>query len=718
MRRICLVTDELYPFTGGGIGRLLHNLVLDSLARSPTVEFHLLLPASLDVQIERIGAYFGERVQPHFAEMRKGWDPAFESDSVYPPAAAFTDSSWHAQSLDFLRSLKRLRHDLGLKFDVIEFPDYRGWAFCTLEEKLLGLDFGESEIVVRIHSTDGILQHFEPREPTIEQLGRFELERKALHDAERVIAHLPGIAEFNADYYAFEPTWLGKVNVSFPPVVYPPPGPARTAVNHRDLLFVTKLQPFKRPELFVRGAAQFMLETPGFGGRAVLACHATDAAYRERIRSLVPADLSERFLLLPSGPEREALLGTSIVVIPSAWESCNLAAYEASAAGAKLVLNGECLAFAGGSPFRDGENCYKFDGTVEGLASTLARAFRQPHLAPVKWTAERPYWLADPPAQAPVRSSYARPMVSVVIPNHNLGRYLPETIASVVASSYDPIEVVVVDDASTEALDGSLIARLEQEAGSGSGVAKVIRNRVNRGLSASRNIGVQAATGKYVLPLDADDCISPRFIELAVAALEARPEFDVVVPSAAYFSSDADLAERRFSDYALFLGDAPSLGMVANRLSCATSFLRRSLFDRQAYDESLNSYEDWSLYLRLAHAGHRFLVTNDIHFHYRRRPRSMISEVTAERHLQLLARILESLPAPLPRSVRPWATLAATLAELRQKDAAIETVRQAVGEARPLRYRVADALNTAVKKVPLVHPFLKASASKLARNGT
>ncbi len=709
MRRICLVTDELYPFTGGGIGRLLHNLVLDSLARSSEVEFHLLLPGNLGFEAERIGGYFGGRVQPHYAEMREGWDPAYEGGSVYPPAAAFTDSAWHAQSLDFLRALKTLRLDFGLYFDVIEFPDYRGWALCTLQEKLLGLDFGESEIVVRIHSTDGILQRFEPREPTVEQLGRFELERKALHDAERVVAHLPGIAEFNAEHYGFEPAWLGKVEVSFPPVVYPASSPARPTTPPRDLLFATKLQPFKRPELFVRGAAQFMRETAGFRGRAVLACHAMDAAYRERIRSLVPADLSERFLFLPSGPEREALLGTSIVVIPSAWESCNLAAYEASAAGATLVLNGNCLAFADRSPFRDGENCYKFDGTVEGLASTLARAHRQPQLARVQWTADPPYWLADSPAKTPVRSSGARPLVSVLIPNHNLGSYLPETIASVVASTYDPIEIVVVDDASTEPLDAALIARLEQEAASGSGVVKVIRNSVNRGLSASRNVGVRAATGKYVLPLDADDCISPGFVELAVAALEALPEFDVVVPSAAYFATDVDLAERRFCDYALFLGEAPSLGMVANRLSCATSLLRRSLFDRWAYDESLNSYEDWSLYLKLAHAGHRFLVTNDIQFHYRKRPRSMISEVTAERHLQLLARILESLPAPLPPSVRPWATLAATLTELRQKNAAIA--------ARPLRYRVADALNKAVKKMPLVHPLLKASASRLVRNG-
>ncbi len=130
-RRICFVTDELYPFTAGGIGRVLHNLVHLGLQRAPAVEFHLLMPSRVGVTPASVAAVFGERVHVHFANMRQGWDPSFHGDTLYPPAAAFTDSVWHAESLDFLLALKCLAEE-GVSFDVVEFPDYRGWAFCTL----------------------------------------------------------------------------------------------------------------------------------------------------------------------------------------------------------------------------------------------------------------------------------------------------------------------------------------------------------------------------------------------------------------------------------------------------------------------------------------------------------------------------------------------------------------------------------------------------------
>jgi hypothetical protein len=235
-------------------------------------------------------------------------------------------------------------------------------------------------------------------------------------------------------------------------------------------------------------------------------------------------------------------------------------------------------------------------------------------------------------------------------------------------------------------------------------------------LPAARNIGIRHARGEYVLPLDADDCISPRFLEIAVGALEERREFDVVVPSAGYFLDDASLAERRFCDYALFLGDAPSFGLVANRMSCATSLMRRSLFDEFSYDETLTSYEDWELYLRLVHSGRRFLVTNEIHFHYRKRPGSMVTGVDPERHVGLVSRILSSLPRPLPASMHPFAMLAPTLAYLHDtsKLREVERIAQAPGP-KPLRYSIADAVNSVVKKMPLVHPLLKASLSRFGR---
>jgi hypothetical protein len=241
---------------------------------------------------------------------------------------------------------------------------------------------------------------------------------------------------------------------------------------------------------------------------------------------------------------------------------------------------------------------------------------------------------------------------------------------------------------------------------------KIIRNAVNRGLPAARNIGLAHCTGDYVLPLDADDCINPRFLELAVRALQSNPEFDVVAPTTGYFQTDEALEERVFTDYACFLGNVPTLGMLANRFSCATSLMRRSLFDRFQYDEKLNSYEDWALYLRLAHAGVRFLVTNEINFYYRRRPGSMIAGVNHARHQRLLSRMYESLPQPLPSSVRLEA-LPMLLTMWRNHDPV-----PTQPEHSPRRHGMVDRLNELVKTQPLVHKTLKLALGAVSFDDT
>lgn len=711
-RKVCFVTDELYPFTAGGIGRLTHNLIRASSGSG--IEFHVVFPDYCAFTPAEVCKHFGPSVHAHQAPLRQGWSSTTEHGAIYAPAASYTDTSWHAQSVDLMRMLKQLERS-GIRFDTIEFADYRGWAFCTIQEKLLGGAFAHSEIAIRLHSTDGVLQHVEPRTPTVEQLGRFELERKALLDADRIIAHLPAVPEFNARYYGFGPEWLNKVTIEFPPVVETPTAvlPTRAAAQ-RDLVFLTKIQACKRPDLFVRGAAMFMRQVPGFTGRAVLSCHRGDPAYFERVQKMVPADLAHRFVFEAPGPNRDALMRSGIVVIASDYESLNLTAYETTDAGGTLVLNERCIAFGDRTPFVDGTNCFKFDGTVHGLASALERAWSSPAPERVTWTVDAPYW--EQPSPSPLHPSTARSgRVSVLITNYNLAMHLPETLASIAASTYEDIEVIVVDDCSPNAFDQHVMERLQQEPPSDIPPVRVIRNPVNRGLPASRNIGLDAASGEFVLPLDADDCISPTFIELAVKALNRHREFDVVVPSTGYFRTDDDLAANRFCDWAMFLGDAPSLGMVFNRTSCATSLMRRSLFERHRYNEVLTSYEDWDLYQRLVLSGVRFLVTNEVHFFYRQRPGSMIKGVSRARHYELLARMYEGYPSPLPPSVRQFAMLGPSAA----LDAALEAERAtlaAITGEPPLRHQVVDALNAALKSTPLLHPVLKrvvAEAKKL-----
>jgi len=98
------------------------------------------------------------------------------------------------------------------------------------------------------------------------------------------------------------------------------------------------------------------------------------------------------------------------------------------------------------------------------------------------------------------------PLVSVVIPCYNHGRYLPEAVASVRRQSWPDVELIVVDDGSTD--DSRTVA-------AGFAEVKLIRQS-NEGLSAARNRGLHASSGEIVIFLDADDILLPGAAEAAV----------------------------------------------------------------------------------------------------------------------------------------------------------------------------------------------------------
>jgi len=107
------------------------------------------------------------------------------------------------------------------------------------------------------------------------------------------------------------------------------------------------------------------------------------------------------------------------------------------------------------------------------------------------------------------------PLVSVVIPSYNAAATLPATLDSVWAQTYPRIEVIVVDDGSTDAT-GEVLARC------GSRV-RVIR-QANGGLASARNTGCTAASGRFIALLDADDLCEPERIGVQVAFMAARPD--------------------------------------------------------------------------------------------------------------------------------------------------------------------------------------------------
>src|SRR5262245_37431429 len=157
VRRVCIATWELKPFTPGGIGVLVHN-ILKVYGHDPDAEISVLWYGGSKVT-ERLFL----RVFPtcRFFAAQDWVEKGNDTGALFPPADAFfLDRHW--QSFQLMRALAAIERDRG-PFDVIEFPDFGGAALATLQEKRLGRGFQSSVISVRLHSTEAVLRRYDHR---------------------------------------------------------------------------------------------------------------------------------------------------------------------------------------------------------------------------------------------------------------------------------------------------------------------------------------------------------------------------------------------------------------------------------------------------------------------------------------------------------------------------------------------------------------------------
>lgn len=117
------------------------------------------------------------------------------------------------------------------------------------------------------------------------------------------------------------------------------------------------------------------------------------------------------------------------------------------------------------------------------------------------------------------------PKVSVVLPTYNRAQLLVRAIDSVLNQTYQDFELIVVDDASTDET-ASVLQKYEKL----SSKIKVIRLKENQGVSVARNLGNEAAQGKYIAILDSDDIFKPHYLETAVHFMETHPTVTIGVP--------------------------------------------------------------------------------------------------------------------------------------------------------------------------------------------
>ncbi len=181
------------------------------------------------------------------------------------------------------------------------------------------------------------------------------------------------------------------------------------------------------------------------------------------------------------------------------------------------------------------------------------------------------------------------PLVSVVIACYNSARYLAETIESALAQTYPRIEVIVIDDGSTD--ETPRIAR---------SYPVNYLYQANRGVSAARNRGIFRSQGKYVLFLDHDDRLLPEAVATGVRLLEEHPECAVAVGEHRYIGADG--TELGYSNKRAAGRDHYLMLLEGNFIETPCSALhRRSSFSvTGVFDESVRGAEDHELYLRTA----------------------------------------------------------------------------------------------------------------------
>lgn len=245
----------------------------------------------------------------------------------------------------------------------------------------------------------------------------------------------------------------------------------------------------------------------------------------------------------------------------------------------------------------------------------------------------------------------AAPIISVIIPVYNVEPYLRECLDSVIRQTFREIEIICINDCST---DGSL-AILDEYAAKDSRL-KIIGKEKNEGLSAARNTGMSHAAGRYFLFLDSDDCMDRDLCRKANECAE-REQAGALIYDFAPFRTAEDLAKNRSKTSSL-AGISPSdreallrfpafawtkmiradlvrsLGLefppgltyedlpvhwnIMTRASCIAVLPERLYFYRQR-SESITYRTDWSLTDRVSiyDLVYSFLVSNNLYDTYR-----------------------------------------------------------------------------------------------------
>jgi len=247
---------------------------------------------------------------------------------------------------------------------------------------------------------------------------------------------------------------------------------------------------------------------------------------------------------------------------------------------------------------------------------------KQALLAAIKPIAENQFpFLYQEPIQPVAATSSVEGLLTVVIPFYNMGKYIEECIRSVKNSTYTNIEIVIINDGST---DTNSIEKLQQ---AGAAEKITVINRTNHGLAVTRNFGAENARGQYLAFLDADDKVAPSYYEKAIAALKRNENVFFAGAWVQYFENSTQLWPS--------FTPQPPYALVHNMVNSSSLVYKRDAFLTGGLNDKAVNYglEDYESVVHMLAMGFNGVILPEVLFCYRVRDGSMFRNITPEKLL-------------------------------------------------------------------------------------
>lgn len=208
------------------------------------------------------------------------------------------------------------------------------------------------------------------------------------------------------------------------------------------------------------------------------------------------------------------------------------------------------------------------------------------------------------------------PLISIIIPLYNSERFIAQTLESVLTQTYRNIEVIVVDDASTDG--GCDIVR---RYGADDSRVNLILSETNFGGPARpRNIGIENAKGEFIAFVDADDVWKPHKLQTQLDFLMHNPDIDLVYSPAEIIDEHGGIfpiRKQRFLSLLLQLMSPKNAIIYGNFININTMTLRQPFVNRFIEDKRLVAIEDWMFHILNLQDGMKAVSVEEALIYYR-----------------------------------------------------------------------------------------------------